>query len=162
MILNVVPQGERFVVERLGKLLEIKESGWFLGRPATFGIQNLILRLCCLESSGFFIADRASGSEAFHYGGTDVNFPSARLEPVLSASKSMQTSSSIQLCVSVPLSASHSVHRPHRLPYRHEGASHGHRPAVRHHQGQRQRRRVGHPVHSGVTPLHRILCRSSV
>jgi hypothetical protein len=42
MILNVVPQGERFVVERLGKLLEIKESGWFLGRPATFGIQNLI------------------------------------------------------------------------------------------------------------------------
>jgi regulator of protease activity HflC (stomatin/prohibitin superfamily) len=30
-VLNVVPQGERFVVERLGKLLEIKESGWFLG-----------------------------------------------------------------------------------------------------------------------------------
>ena len=32
-ILNVCPQGERFVVERLGKLLEIKESGWFIGEP---------------------------------------------------------------------------------------------------------------------------------
>ena len=30
-ILNVCPQGERFVVERFGKLLDIKESGWFLG-----------------------------------------------------------------------------------------------------------------------------------
>ena len=30
-ILNVCPQGERYVVERLGKLLDIKESGWFLG-----------------------------------------------------------------------------------------------------------------------------------
>lgn len=30
-ILNVVPQGERYVVERLGKLLDIKDSGWFLG-----------------------------------------------------------------------------------------------------------------------------------
>lgn len=31
-ILNVCPQGERFVVERFGKLLDIKESGWFLGK----------------------------------------------------------------------------------------------------------------------------------
>lgn len=30
-ILNVCPQGERYVVERFGKLLDIKESGWFLG-----------------------------------------------------------------------------------------------------------------------------------
>ncbi|GAB5034163.1 stomatin prohibitin-family membrane protease subunit [Nannochloropsis oceanica] len=32
-ILNVCPQGERFVVERFGKLLDIKESGWFLAIP---------------------------------------------------------------------------------------------------------------------------------
>ena len=30
-ILNVCPQGERYVVERFGKLLDIKESGWFIG-----------------------------------------------------------------------------------------------------------------------------------
>jgi len=32
-ILNIVPQGERQVVERLGKLHSIQESGWFLGIP---------------------------------------------------------------------------------------------------------------------------------
>ncbi len=32
-ILNIVPQGEKHVVERLGKLHEVKESGWFLAIP---------------------------------------------------------------------------------------------------------------------------------
>ena len=32
-LVNVCPQGERMVVERLGKLEAIKESGWFLAIP---------------------------------------------------------------------------------------------------------------------------------
>lgn len=32
-VLNIVPQGEVFVVERLGKLQSLKQSGWFLAIP---------------------------------------------------------------------------------------------------------------------------------
>ncbi|CAM9829377.1 unnamed protein product, partial [Phaeothamnion confervicola] len=32
-IINVCPQGERMVVERLGKLLKIEEPGWFIAIP---------------------------------------------------------------------------------------------------------------------------------
>ena len=30
---NVCPQGERMVVERLGKLQSVKDSGWFIAIP---------------------------------------------------------------------------------------------------------------------------------
>jgi hypothetical protein len=43
-ILNVCPQGERYVVERFGKLLDIKESGWFLGEYVRTYVANIINR----------------------------------------------------------------------------------------------------------------------
>jgi len=57
-ILNVCPQGERFVVERFGKLLDIKESGWFLGTCVYCGkALSLLIEFACV-SLGFFHATR--------------------------------------------------------------------------------------------------------
>lgn len=41
-VLNVCPQGERMVIERLGKLHSIKESGWFLAIPIVDNIRFCI------------------------------------------------------------------------------------------------------------------------
>jgi len=41
-IFNIVPQGERHVVERLGKLSSIEDSGWFLAIPFVDSIAYII------------------------------------------------------------------------------------------------------------------------
>ena len=41
-ILNIVPQGKRFVVERFGKLSAIHESGYFLAIPLVDNISYVI------------------------------------------------------------------------------------------------------------------------
>jgi len=111
-ILNVCPQGERFVVERFGKLLDIKESGWFLG-TYVLRFEGIISSLELLHivdplSCYFFFQLRLR-----------LPHPTPPLPPSLLPS---------------PPSLSHPLRGPHRLPYRHARAGHGHRTSTRHHQ----------------------------
>ena len=41
-VINVCPQGEQMVVERLGKLSSVKECGWFIGIPLVDTIQYVV------------------------------------------------------------------------------------------------------------------------
>jgi regulator of protease activity HflC (stomatin/prohibitin superfamily) len=41
-ILNVCPQGNKMVVERLGKLSSIQEAGWFLAIPFLDNISYVV------------------------------------------------------------------------------------------------------------------------
>jgi len=44
-ILNIVPQGQRFIVERFGKLSAIHDSGYFFAVPFVDHIGELV-RVC--------------------------------------------------------------------------------------------------------------------
>ena len=46
-ILNIVPQGQRFIVERFGKLSAIHDSGYFFAVPFVDHIGELVRSLCC-------------------------------------------------------------------------------------------------------------------